>query len=440
MPSSSGWSRKRPNLYREQHTPNYSSFQATPLMIGGVLYFNTPLSQGVAVDARTGKTLWVFNPKSYEEGTTSMTVTWRQRGVAYWSDGDRERILWGTGSGDLICVNAKTGHPCADFGLNGRIDLTQRLPRAGRSKRDYLNAMLYSVQSPPIVVGDVVIHGSSIADRRINKEAVPGWVRAWDVRTGEHMWDFHTVPQAGEEGVETWENDSWTYSGNANVWPYLSADEELGYVYLPTGTATNDYYGGHRPGDNLFAESIVCVDAKTGKKVWHFQAVHHGLWDYDFPTAPNLLDITVDGKQIKALAQVSKQGFLYAFNRVTGEPIWPIEERPVATDTNFPRRGAFADPAVPDTARPLRVPGRGGRRPGGLHPSNTADGPRGGQGLPARSALHAADACGWHDEGSFVQAAGQRRGQLVGRRGRPGDRHALRAVAKQCGRDGVLST
>ncbi len=332
-----------PNLYREKFTPNWSSFQATPLMIGGMLYFNTPLSQGVAVDARTGRTLWVFNPKSYEEGTTPMTAAWRQRGVAYWRDdgvdssnGPKERILWGTGGGDMICVDAKTGQPCEDFGLNGRIDLTQRLPRAERSKRDYLNAMLYSVQSPPIVVGDVVIHGSSVADRIINKEAVPGWVRAWDVRTGEHLWDFHTVPQGGDEGVETWENDSWRNSGNNNVWTYLSADEELGYVYLPTGTATNDYYGGHRPGDNLFSESIVCVDAKTGKKVWHFQAVHHGLWDYDFPTAPNLLDITVDGKEIKALAQVSKQGFLYAFDRVTGEPIWPIEERPVPTDTNFP--------------------------------------------------------------------------------------------------------
>ena len=339
-----------PNLYRDRNTPNYSSFQATPLMIGGVLYFNTPLSQGVAVDARTGKTLWVFNPKSYEEGTTTMTVTWRQRGVAYWTDGEKERIFWGTGGGDLICVNAENGHPCEDFGVHGRIDLTQRLPRADRSKRDYLNAMLYSVQSPPIVVGDVVIHGSSIADRRINKEAVPGWVRAWDVRTGEHKWDFHTVPRAGEEGVETWENDSWTYSGNANVWTYMSADEELGYVYLPTGTATNDYYGGHRPGDNLFAESIVCVDVKTGKKVWHFQAVHHGLWDYDFPTAPNLLDITVDGKPIKALAQVSKQGFVYAFDRVTGEPIWPLEERPVATDTNMP--GEVPAPTQPFPTRP----------------------------------------------------------------------------------------
>lgn len=337
-------------LYRNQNSPNYSSFQATPLMVGGVLYFNTPLSQGVAVDARTGETLWVYNPKSYEEGTTSMTVTWRERGVAYWTDGTDERVLWGTGSGHLICVHAKTGYPCEGFGQNGRVDLTVGLPRADRSERDYLNAMLYSVQSPPIIVGDVVIHGSSIADRRIAKEAVPGWVRAWDVRTGEHKWDFHTVPQEGEEGVETWLNDSWKYSGNANVWSYLSADEELGIVYLPTGTSTNDYYGGHRLGDNLFAESIVAVNAETGEKVWHFQAIHHGLWDLDFPTAPNLLDITVDGRPIKALAQVSKQGFIYAFDRVTGEPIWPIEERPVATDTNIP--GEVPSPTQPFPTKP----------------------------------------------------------------------------------------
>lgn len=341
------------NLFREQNTPIFSNFQATPLMIDGVLYFNTPLSQGVAVDAATGQTLWVFNPKSYEEGTTSMTVTWRQRGVAYWrsEDGSDERILWGTGSGDLICVAAKTGYPCSGFGVNGRVDLTATLPRADRQDRDYLNAMLYSVQSPPIVVGDVVIHGSSVADRIINREAVPGWVRAWDVRTGQHKWDFHTVPLEGEEGVETWGNDSWRYSGNNNVWTYLSADEELGIVYLPTGTATNDYYGGHRPGDNLYSETIIAVDADSGEKLWHFQAVHHGLWDYDFPTAPNLLDVVVDGEPIKALAQVSKQGFLYAFDRVTGEPIWPIEERPVPTDSNIP--GEVVSPTQPFPIWPL---------------------------------------------------------------------------------------
>ncbi|MFT7652396.1 MAG: quinoprotein glucose dehydrogenase [Limisphaerales bacterium] len=342
--------RENPSLYRTQNTPNYANLQATPLMIGGALYLNTPLSQGAAVDAKTGETLWVFNPKSYEEGTTSMTVTWRQRGVAYWRDGDDERLFWGTGSGHMICVEARTGYPCRGFGDNGKIDLTEGLPRIDRGDRDYLNAMLYSVQSPPIVVRDVVIHGSSIADRRINKEAVPGWVRAWDVRTGEHRWDFHTVPEDGEEGTETWRDNSWRYSGNANVWTYMSADEELGYVYLPTGTPTNDYYGGHRLGDNLFAESIVCIDVTTGKKVWHFQAVHHGLWDYDFPTAANLLDVVVDGKPIKALAQVSKQGFLYAFDRVTGEPIWPIEERPVPTDTNMP--GEEPAPTQPFPTKP----------------------------------------------------------------------------------------
>jgi quinoprotein glucose dehydrogenase len=341
---------ENPNLYRNQNTPRISSMQATPLMIGGVLYFNTALSQGVAVDAETGETLWVYNPKSHEEGTTSMTVTWRQRGVAYWTDGADERIFWGTGNGYLICVEAKTGRPCSGFGDNGRVDLTIGLPRADRNERDYLNAMLYSVQSPPVVVRDVVVHGSSIADRRIMKESVPGWVRAWDVRTGEHKWDFHTVPQEGEEGVETWLNDSWKYSGNANVWTTLSGDNELGYVYLPTGTPTNDYYGGHRLGNNLFAESIVCVDVETGQKVWHFQAVHHGLWDYDFPAAPTLLDVVVEGRPIKALAQVSKQGFLYAFDRVTGEPIWPIEERPVPTDTNIP--GEVPAPTQPFPTKP----------------------------------------------------------------------------------------
>ena len=339
-----------PGLYRKQNTPRISSMQATPLMIDGVLYLNTALSQGAAIDAGTGETRWVYNPKSYEEGTTSMTVTWRQRGLAYWSDGADERLFWGTGNGYLICVEARTGSPCPNFGEAGRIDLTVGLPRADRNERDYLNAMNYSVQSPPVIVRDVVIHGSSIADRRIMKEAVPGWVRAWDVRTGEHKWDFHTVPQEGDEGVETWLNDSWKYSGNANVWTWLSGDDELGYVYLPTGTPTNDYYGGHRLGDNLFAESIVCVDVETGRKVWHFQAVHHGLWDYDFPAAPNLLDVVVDGRPIKALAQVSKQGFLYAFDRATGEPIWPIEERPVPTETNMP--GEVPSPTQPFPTKP----------------------------------------------------------------------------------------
>ena len=328
------------NLYRDGQSPNPSRLQATPLMVGGVLYFNTPLSQGGAVDAATGRTLWVLNPKTYEEGTPSMSGPWTQRGVAYWTDGaDDERIFWGTGNGYLICVQARTGRPCPDFGPDGSgmVDAMDGIPRADRGARDYLNAMLYAINSPPIVVRDRVIHGSQIADVRITKEAPPGWVRAWNVRTGAHEWDFHTVPDSPDEfGADTWLNESWRYSGNANVWGMLAGDNELGYVYLPTGTTTNDYYGAHRPGDNLFSESIIAVDVETGQRVWHFQAVHHGLWDYDFPTHPNLLDITVDRRAIKALAQVSKQGFIYVFDRVTGDPVWPIEERPVPTQTNMP--------------------------------------------------------------------------------------------------------
>ncbi len=329
-----------PNLYREGQSPNPSRFQATPLMIDGVLYFNTPLSQGVAVDSTTGETLWVFNPKTYEEGTPSMSGPWTQRGVAYWTDGEGdERIFWGTGAGYLVCVQAHSGRPCADFGPDGSgmVDAMDGVPRAAREDRDYLNAFLYSINSPPIIVRDRVIHGSHIADVRVTKEAVPGWVRAWNVRTGEHEWDFHTVPNSADEfGSDTWLNESWRYSGNGNVWSMLAGDNELGYVYLPTGTVTNDYYGADRLGDNLFSESIIAVDIETGQRVWHFQAVHHGLWDWDFPTHPNLLDITVDGRDIHALAQVSKQGFTYVFDRVTGDPVWPIEERPVPQETNLP--------------------------------------------------------------------------------------------------------
>ena len=343
-----------PNLYRTGHRPSATGFQSTPLMVGGVLYFNTPLSQGVAVDATTGETLWVFNPKSYEEGTTPMTGTFRQRGVAYWTDGaGDERIFWGTGNGYVVCVEAATGRPCADFGPDGSgmVDAMVGLPRAEREDRDYLNALLYGIHSPPIVVRDKVIHGSQIADRRITKEAVPGWVRAWDVRTGEHAWDFHTVPNSADEfGVDTWLNESWRYSGNANVWSMLAGDDELGHVYLPTGTATNDYYGVDRPGDNLFSETLVAVDVETGQRVWHFQAVHHGLWDYDFPTHPNVVDVEVDGRPIQAIAQVSKQGFVYVFDRATGDPIWPIEERPVPQETNMP--GEVLSPTQPFPTKP----------------------------------------------------------------------------------------
>jgi quinoprotein glucose dehydrogenase len=350
--------REDPDLWRADRDPMITNLKATPLMVGGRLFLNTPISQGAAVDPATGETLWVYNPKSYESGTTSMTVIWNQRGVAYWDGGDpiQGRVFWGTGDGYLICVLAANGRPCDDFGVDGRVDLMKGLPNAVRGERDYLNALTYSVQSPPIVVRDVVMTPASISDRRILKESIPGWIRGYDVRTGEQKWVFRTVPQAGDEGVETWENDSWRYSGNVNVWSTMSGDDELGYVYLPLGTATNDFYGAHRLGDNLYSESLVCVNVETGEKVWHFQFVHHGLWDYDLPASPNLIDIVVDGKPIKAVAQVSKQGFVYVFDRVTGEPVWPIEERPVAP-TDMPDDRAAETQPFPTRPAPFEYQG-----------------------------------------------------------------------------------
>ncbi len=318
-----------PKRWRDNQPPGVANLKATPLMIGGRLYLNTPTSIGAAIDARTGETLWIYNPKSYEAGTTTMSARWNQRGVAYWTDGKQERVYWGTGDGYLVAVDAKTGVPVESFGDRGRVDLMLGLPRAVRGSRDWLNALTYSVQSPPMVVRDTVVTPASISSFNNLKEQIPGWTRGWDTRTGKLKWTFHTVPRPGEFGNDTWKNDSWSYTGKVSGWSIFSADEQLGYLYLPLNTAAPDYYGGHRPGDGLFAESLLCLDVETGKRVWHYQFVHHGLWDYDLPAAPNLLDITVNGRAIKAVAQVTKQGFLFAFDRVTGQPIWPIEERPV---------------------------------------------------------------------------------------------------------------
>ena len=334
---------------REEDRPiSIRGLQATPLMIDGVLYLTTALYQAAAVDASTGETLWVHDPRAYEGGRP--THGFRSRGLAYWTDGDDARVFWGTSEAYLIAVDARTGEPVRDFGDNGRVDLMEGVPRAERGGTNYQGRNLVGVASPPVITRDVVVTPTIISDFVIRKEAPPGWVKGVDARTGDVRWVFRTVPQGDDFGADTWLNESWRYSGNANIWPPLSADDELGYVYLPTGTPTSDYYGGHRPGDNLFAESIVAVDAETGQRVWHFQAVHHGVWDYDFPAAPTLIDIEVDGRPIKALAQVSKQGFTYVFDRATGEPVWPIEERPVETDTDL--EGEVLSPTQPFPTRP----------------------------------------------------------------------------------------
>jgi quinoprotein glucose dehydrogenase len=316
-------------------------YEPTPLMVGGVLYTTSSLSHAAAIDGRTGKTIWIHDPKSYEAGRPNNTG-FVHRGLAYWSDGASNRLLLGTGDAHLIALDPATGNPITTFGEGGRIDLTLGLRRP-------VNRRYYSVTSPPTVCRDVVVVGASIADLAIRRNAPPGDVRGFDVRTGKLLWTFQSIPQEGEYGNDTWEDGSWQHTGNANVWSMMSCDPELGYVYLPFGTPTSDYYGGERPGANLFAESLVAVDVATGKRVWHFQGVHHGIWDYDFPCAPNLVDVTVGGRRIKAVAQVSKQGFTYVFDRATGEPVWPIEERPVA-QSMVP--GEKTSPTQPFPTRP----------------------------------------------------------------------------------------
>ncbi len=302
-------------------------FKPTPIMIGGVLYTSTGFSQVVAIEAATGKTIWTFDPQAYLTGRRPANSGWQHRGVAYWEgrvgDRDERRIFIATGIGELIALDAATGKPIVTFGKDGRIDVQAALIRREEERR------LVGFNAPPMIVNDVVVIGCTVFDRPTGPEMPAGHIQAFDVRTGAPKWIFHTVPQDKEPGVETWENESWKNAGNTNAWAPMSGDPELGLVYVPVGTPTNDYFGGDRPGNNLYAESLLALDAQTGQLRWHFQGVHHGLWDYDFPAAPTLADITVDGKRIKAIAQVSKQGFTYVFDRATGKPVWPIEERPV---------------------------------------------------------------------------------------------------------------
>ncbi len=324
-------------------------YNDTPLMVKGVLYTVTSLGQIAAIDPATGAQIWVLDPGNWKTGRPG-NLGFVHRGIAFWSDpstslragGPKDRLLLGTGDAYLISVDAKTGQLDPEFGQGGKVDLMEGLAHAVRATN-------YSVSAAPVIVRDVVIVGSSIHDGPTHKEWPRGDINAFDVRTGKKLWTWHSIPQKGEFGNETWSDDSWSYTGSTNVWTNMSTDEELGYVYLPFGTPTDDFYGGHRPGANLFAETLVALEAKTGKRVWHFQAVHHGVWDYDFPAAPILVDINVNGKPVKAVAQVSKQGFTYVFDRRTGAPIWPIEERPVP-QSKVP--GERTHPTQPHPTRP----------------------------------------------------------------------------------------
>src|SRR5262245_47662993 len=319
------WSSPDNDIVKANPTSRPGPYQDTPLMVNGVLYTETSLGAFVAIDPVSGRTLWQYDPEIWKLGRPP-NLGFTHRGMAYWTDGTKRRLISGLHDAHIISIDAEPGKPDPEFGDNGRVDVIADLPYAERMRN-------YAINSTPVIVKNVILSGSNISDGPQNKEAPRGDIFGFDVRTGKKLWTFHSVPQPGEFGHETWENGSAAYTGGTNVWSMITVDEATGYVYLPFGTPTNDYYGGERHGDNLFAESLVCLDATTGKRVWHFQGVHHGLWDYDFPAAPILGEITVNGKRLSVVIQVSKQAFVYVFDRKTGVPVWPIEERPVPQTT-----------------------------------------------------------------------------------------------------------
>jgi quinoprotein glucose dehydrogenase len=302
------------------------NFQTTPLMVGGVLYLTAGSRRAaVALDAETGEMLWMHSINEGKRGEAAPRQL-SGRGLAYWTDGREERILYVTPGYQLVALDAKTGHRVASFGSHGIVDLKLENDQA----IDALNGEV-GLHAAPIVTKNTIIIGAAHIEGSAPRhyKAVIGNVRAYDVRTGKRQWIFHTVPRPGEFGNHTWLENSWANAGNTGVWAQMSVDEELNTVYMGVEMPTGDYYGGHRPGNGLFGESIIALDVTTGQRKWHYQTVHHGVWDWDVPCAPILVDLTVDGKSIKALAQATKQGWVFVLDRVTGQPVWPIEERPV---------------------------------------------------------------------------------------------------------------
>ena len=303
-----------------------TNLQVTPLVVKGRMYLTAGASRNaVALDALTGELLWQHR---LEEGERAIASPRQQsgRGLAYWSDGRDERILYVSKGYQLVALNAANGQPISGFGKAGLVDL----------KTDFDQIMdpvtgEVALAAAPIVAKDVIVVGAAhlAGNAPKSKTHEKGYVRAYDVRTGKRLWTFHTIPRPGEFGNETWLNDSWSYTGNTGVWAQMSIDEETDTVYMPVELPTGDYYGGNRPGNHLFSESLVAVDLHTGKRKWHYQLVHHGIWDHDIPCAPMLVNLTVEGRTIKAVAQPTKQGWVYVFDRATGQPVWPIEERPV---------------------------------------------------------------------------------------------------------------
>jgi quinoprotein glucose dehydrogenase len=322
--------------------------QTTPLMVNGMLYFTAGNARRSAVAARadTGEIMWKYSIDEGQRGTNAPRQL-SGRGVAYWTDGrNDQRVIYVTPGYQMVALNAKTGAPVSTFGKDGIVDL-----KADNDQiLDPVTGEL-GLHSAPIIGNDVVVIGAALlaGGSPTSKTKPKGYVRGFDVRTGKKLWLFHTIPRPGEFGNETWEKDSWSYTGNTGVWAQMSIDEQLNTLYMGVELPTGDYYGGNRPGAGLFGESLVALDLKTGKRKWHYQLVHHGIWDMDIPCAPILADIVVDGKPIKAVLQPTKQSWVYVFDRVTGVPVWPIEERPVEKGT-VP--GEWYSPTQPFVTKP----------------------------------------------------------------------------------------
>ena len=402
-----------------------ANLQATPLKIGNTLYLTAGSRRAaVALDAATGELLWMHRLDEGERGQVAPRRL-SGRGLAYWDDGASGRVLYVTPGYRLIALDAETGQQISSFGTDGIVDLKTDLDQ----EIDLVTGEI-GLHAAPIVADGIIVVGAAHLPGFTPKtiENVKGYVRGFDVMTGERRWIFHTIPQAGEFGNDSWLNDSWKYTGNTGMWAQASVDEELGLVYLPVEMPTNDVYGGHRHGDNLFADSVVALDLQTGERVWHYQTVHHDVWDFDMPSAPMLVDITVDGREIKAVATPTKQSWLFVLDRETGEPVWPIPERPVpASDVPgerlsptqphptkppaFDQQGVSIDDLIDFTpelrAEAIEIASR--HRLGAIY---------------APPSLSMADGT----LGTLITPAVNGRGQLAGRIVRPRHRHALRLL------------
>ena len=329
--------------------PNpYERTETTPLMVGGVLYATVGQRRDVvAIDAGTGETLWTWRMDEGARGDLAPRAN-SGRGVAYWEDSSGDgRVVVVTPGYHMVALDPETGRPVEGFGEMGVVDLMEN-----HRTRDGIDLVgTIGASSTAAIVGDVIVVGSAhhVGSRPPSRVNTPGDIRGFSAATGRLLWTFHTIPEAGELGVDTWENESWSYTGNAGTWAQISYDPDTGFVYLPTEAPTGDYYGGHRHGANLFSTSIVCLDSRTGERVWHFQTIHHDIWDWDNPSPPILADLVIDGAERKIVAMLTKQAFVFVFDRLTGEPIWPIEERPVA-QTDAP--GEWTSPTQPFPTKP----------------------------------------------------------------------------------------